>query len=281
MGGLGGHRRGVRAGQLTPHGELPFLAGPLPRGFRRRTVVVGPGGSRPYDGDEWAGELVVVERGSLDLECRDGGLRSLPPGAVVCLGHLALRALHNRGPGPTVLVAVSRRPDHPRRTMEPRIVDLAERPYLGIRRTCTLTTMGVVADRIPEVIGHLLAGGGELTGAPFLRYLVLDAAGSLDVQACVPTDDLHLAVDGITAGSLPAGRYAVLLHRGHPDGLLDVTAGLLEWAERGGHAWDMTRAGGAEHWTARTEHFLTDPREQPDPHRWETELAFRLADRHR
>lgn len=257
--------------------DLPFLAGPLPRAFRRRTVVVDPGGSRPYDGDEWADALVVVQRGRLDLQCRDGATRSLPEGAVVCLDHLALLALHNRGPDPTVLVAVSRRPDHHRRSMEPRIVDLAERPYLGIRRSCTPTSMGAVADRIPEVIGHLLAGGGQLRGAPFLRYLVLDADGSMEVEACVPTDAPHLADDGIVAGALPAGRYAVVLHRGHPDGLLEVTAGLLAWAARGGHSWDMTRAGDAEHWTARTEHFLTDPREQPDPHRWETELAFRLA----
>ncbi|MBW0118145.1 GyrI-like domain-containing protein [Pseudonocardia abyssalis] len=258
--------------------DLPFLSGPLPAAFRRRTVVVDPGGSRPYDSDEWHDELVVVEHGRLDLECRGGGVRSFPTGAVVCLDHLGLRTLHNRGSDPTVLVAVSRRPDHLRRIMEPRIVELPERPYLGIRRTCTPTTMNVVADRIPAIIGHLLAGGGAVAGAPFLRYRVLDGSGSMEVDACVPSGDLGLADGEIEAGSLPVGRYAVVLHRGHPDGLLEVTDRLLRWAERDGHAWDMTVTDGAEHWAARTEHFLTDPREQPDLDRWESELAFRLAD---
>ncbi|GAA3234297.1 hypothetical protein GCM10017691_30740 [Pseudonocardia petroleophila] len=258
--------------------DLPFLRGPLPAAFRRRTVVVEPGDSRPYDSAEWSDELVVVEQGRLDLECRAGGVRSFPTGAVICLDHLGLRTLHNRGTDPTVLVAVSRRPDHHRRAREPRVVDLPARPYLGVRRSCTPTTTHLAADRIPEVIGHLLSTGGEAAGAPFLRYRVLDGSGSTEVEACVPADDVGAADGEIAAGVLPAGRYAVVLHRGHPDGLLEVTDRLLRWAERGGHAWDRTVTGDAEHWAARTEHFLTDPRDEPDPEHWETELAFRLAD---
>lgn len=263
--------------------DLPFLRDPLPPAFRRRTVVVDPGDSRPYDGDEWRDELVVVEQGRLDLECHAGGVRSFPTGAIVCLDHLALRTLHNRGPDPTILVAVSRRPDHRRRTMEPRIVEQPERPYLGITRRCTPTTMNEIADRIPVIIGHLLSRGGEVTGAPFLRYLVIDTTASdgsvaLEVEACVPTDDVGLVDDEVAAGALPAGRYVVLLHRGHPDGLLEGTERALAWGDAQGLAWDRTVDGGVEHWNARTEHFLTDPREQPDPDRWETELAIRLAD---
>lgn len=254
--------------------DLPFLRGPLRAAFRRRTVVVEPGGHRPYDCAEWRDELVVVEHGRLDLECHNGGIRSFPTGAVVCLDELPLRALHNRGVDPTVLVAVSRRADPERRTMDPRIVELPERPYLGVRRTCTMTTMDRVADRVPEIIGHLLSRGGAPAGAPFLRYHVIGMAGELDVEACVPTDDVRLVDGDIGAGALPAGRYAVLLHRGHPDGLVAATERLLEWAVREGHAWDRT----GDRWGARTEHFLTHPLEQPDPNRRESELVFRLAD---
>lgn len=254
--------------------DLPFLHGPLPAVFRRRTVVVEPGSRRPYDGSEWRDALVVVQHGRLDLECHNGGIRSFPTGAVICLDGLPLRALHNRGTDRTVLVAVSRRPDPGRRTVEPRIVALPERRYLGIRRTCTTTTVGRVADRVPEIIGHLLSRGGAPAGAPFLRYHEIDPGGALDVEACVPTDDTALVGGEIAAGTLPAGRYAVLLHRGRPDGLVAATGRLLAWAEREGHAWD--RAG--HRWGARTVHFLTHPREQPDPDRWESELAFRLAD---
>ena len=58
--------------------DLPFLRGPLPAVFRRRTVVVEPGGHRPYDHAEWRDELVVVEHGRLDLECHNCGVRSFP-----------------------------------------------------------------------------------------------------------------------------------------------------------------------------------------------------------
>jgi effector-binding domain-containing protein len=254
--------------------ELSFLHGPLPAAFRRRVVVVEPGGRRAYDGAEWRDELVVVERGRLDLECHNGGTRSFPTGAVVCLDRLALRALHNRGADPTVLVAVSRRPRPERRPVEPRIVDLPERPYLGVRRTCTGETVDQVADRVPEIIGHLLSRGGTPAGAPFLRYRATDPDGGLDVEACVPTDDVGLAGDQIVADALPAGRYAVLLHRGHPDGLAGETQRLLAWAARAGHTWDRD----GDRWGARTEHFLTHPLDEPDPHHWESEVAIRLAD---
>jgi len=79
-------------------------------------------------------------------------------------------------------------------------------------------------------------------------------------------------------GALPAGRYATVTHVGHPDELLAVTAALLDWATEQGLAWDATETDRGERWGCRLEVFRTDPREEPDPSRWETELAFRLAD---
>jgi hypothetical protein len=50
----------------------------------------------------------VVEQGEVHIECRAGRFRPFAQGAVLCLTGLALRALHNRGPQPAVLVAVWR-----------------------------------------------------------------------------------------------------------------------------------------------------------------------------
>lgn len=52
---------------------------------------------------------VVVERGEIHLEHLDGSLYSFACGAGVCVDRLPLRALHNRGREPAVLVAVARR----------------------------------------------------------------------------------------------------------------------------------------------------------------------------
>ena len=77
--------------------------------FRRRVVTIAPGRARLYDAAEWRDALVVVEQGEVHIECRAGRFRPFAQGAVLWLTGLALRALHNRGPQPAVLVAVWRR----------------------------------------------------------------------------------------------------------------------------------------------------------------------------
>jgi hypothetical protein len=76
--------------------------------FRRRVVTIAPGRARLYDAAEWRDALVVVEQGEVHIECRAGRFRPFAQGAVLWLTGLALRALHNRGPQPAVLVAVWR-----------------------------------------------------------------------------------------------------------------------------------------------------------------------------
>ena len=86
---------------------LPF-ARPLPPAFRHRTVRIEAGGSRPFDPAEWADTIVGVHGGTLELECHDGTRRRFDAGAILWLTGLPLRALHNPGPEPVVLVTVSR-----------------------------------------------------------------------------------------------------------------------------------------------------------------------------
>ncbi|MDN3358831.1 hypothetical protein [Actinomadura sp. DC4] len=90
---------------------------PSPRSWRRpgsgfvtRVVTVAAGCSRAYDASEWRDAIVVVECGEVELESAAGVRRSFGSGAILWLDELPLRALNNRGTGPAVLVAVSRRP---------------------------------------------------------------------------------------------------------------------------------------------------------------------------
>jgi quercetin dioxygenase-like cupin family protein len=89
--------------------RLTFLDGPLPSRFRLRGMTLEPGGSCPYRAADWDDALVVVERGEIELECRAGGRRRFPAGAIMWLQGMDLHALHNPGAEPTVLSAVSRR----------------------------------------------------------------------------------------------------------------------------------------------------------------------------
>jgi hypothetical protein len=90
--------------------EPVFLVGrTLPPRFRRVKTAVAPGATRPYDEAEWRDALVLVERGEIELECLAGTCCTFRRGAILWLTGLPLRALHNRGRAPAVLVAVSRR----------------------------------------------------------------------------------------------------------------------------------------------------------------------------
>jgi hypothetical protein len=92
-------------------GRLSFLERRVAPGFVVRALIVAPGARRAYDEAEWLGAIVVVETGAIVLEPRAGRPYRFGPGDVLWLQGLPLRALHNPGNEPAVLVAVARRRD--------------------------------------------------------------------------------------------------------------------------------------------------------------------------
>ena len=85
------------------------------------------------------------------------------------------------------------------------------------------------------------------------------------------------ATANVTVGTLPAGRYAVARHHGHPDELIGATTALLAWADEQGLTWDAHDEPDGTAWGCRMEVFLTNPMEQPDMSQWDTDLVFKLA----
>ena len=161
---------------------------------------------------------------------------------------------------------------------DPAVIERPARHYVGVTAPVTMTSFGIVADRIPELFGHLAQHGCTPLGAPFFRYHRIDMERELIVEAGVPVAVPVPGAGDIEPGVLPAGRYATVVHTGHPDELVGVTANLLDWAKRQDLAFDCRPSPEGELWGCRLETYLTDPRETPDLHRWQTELAFRLAD---
>jgi hypothetical protein len=76
--------------------------------FNVRVVAVGPGDDRDYDAAEWRDALVLVRSGSIELHGVSGASRCFGRGDLLWLDGVPLRALHNPGAEPAVLVAVSR-----------------------------------------------------------------------------------------------------------------------------------------------------------------------------
>ena len=161
---------------------------------------------------------------------------------------------------------------------EPTIRFRTEQVYVARRESITMTDFARVADHLPTMFGWLADRGVTPVGAPFFRYRVIDMSAELVVEAGIP---LAAPIE-VTAPDfvdvLPAGRYASVTHIGHPDELMGVTAALLDWGQRQGVAWDVTPTPEGEVWGARLEVLLTNPVEEPDLHKWETALLFRLAD---
>ena len=86
-----------------------FLRRDLPTAFERRLVVVDPGRMREYDTREWIDALVIVEGGEIELETALGSRWRFARGDILWLMGLPVRALHNRGREPVILVAVRRK----------------------------------------------------------------------------------------------------------------------------------------------------------------------------
>jgi len=160
----------------------------------------------------------------------------------------------------------------------PEIVTRAEQPYMAIRAGVAMADLGALGARLGELFAWLGARGVQPAGPPFFRYNVIDMARELQVDAGLP---VSAALDGagdIVSGVLPAGRYATLTYVGHPAGLMQATAALLDWAAGQDLKWDMTPGDRGERWGSRLEIYLTDPALEPDMSKWVTQLAFRLAD---
>lgn len=162
--------------------------------------------------------------------------------------------------------------------VQPTIVQRIEQPYVGRRESITMTEFARVADHLPGMFDHLAEHGVVPAGPPFFRYRVIDMSADLVVEAGIPVADRADVAEPLFADNLPGGRYVTVTHIGHPDELMAVTARLLDWASAEGLAWDMEPTPTGEVWGCRLELLMTNPADEPDMHKWETVLLFRLAD---
>ncbi|MCI0395723.1 MAG: GyrI-like domain-containing protein [Chloroflexi bacterium] len=162
---------------------------------------------------------------------------------------------------------------------KPKLEHRGEQPYGAIRTQVSIPFGAVLPPLWGELFTWLGRQGIAPAGAPFIRYLTTDMTKKLDIEVGVPVAAAVPGEERITAGVFLAGRYAVTVYTGPYDGLVEATAQFLAWAEENGVVWQKTST--AEHdelWIARIEFYLTDPAEEPDPEKWQTELAFLVAD---
>lgn len=159
---------------------------------------------------------------------------------------------------------------------EPKIDDRPEKPYMGIRTQTPFKGMFKVVDKLrKELSAWLEQQGIEPAGPSFLRYHVIDMAGEMDVEYGIPVETVLPGDKRVSAGVLPAGRYASVIYIGH--GLTGNKA-LIEWAKANDIAWDRWDDEKGDAFRSRCETYLTDPKIEPRKTKWEIEVAIKLAD---
>jgi effector-binding domain-containing protein len=147
--------------------------------------------------------------------------------------------------------------------------------YAAVPMRVTMDTLSEAVDQgYPELFGWLAERGITPAGAPLIRYLVVDMAAGLQIDLGVPVGS---QIDGggrIRPGDLPAGRYVVVRHVGPYDGLVATNAALQQWAQEHGITLDSWDTPEGTAWRARVEHYLTNPATEPDPAKWEVDVAY-------
>lgn len=161
---------------------------------------------------------------------------------------------------------------------EPKLSHRDALPYVGIRAQIRMDKLG--EGIIPQLHGEILTWLRKQemapSGAPFIRYYTIDMEGLLDIEMGWPIPNALPGNDRIQARVLPAGHYASLVYTGVENGIAGNKA-LLDWGAEQGLVWDKWEEANGDAFGARFESFLTNPQDEPDLAKWETEVAIRLA----
>jgi effector-binding domain-containing protein len=167
---------------------------------------------------------------------------------------------------------------------EPQIQQRDALPYLAIRSEVTNGVPAVVDRAFPQLFAWLGEHGIEPAGPPFIRYLEVDNEGEpLEIESAAPVaNGAQQGDDTVQAATLPAGRYATLIHRGpyhHADvpDLVDAQASLKSWTEQEGILTGHPSERGTS-LVACIEHYRVGPPMEEDWTKWETELAYLVVE---
>jgi effector-binding domain-containing protein len=160
-----------------------------------------------------------------------------------------------------------------------RVETREDQDYAAIRAEVSMDGFGdLLGPMWGEVFGWLGSRGIEPAGPPLIRYDVIDMQRGMEIEVGVPVGAPVEGDDRVTGGFLPGGRYAALSYFGDYSGLVGANAALQEWAASEDLRFDQWTTDRGDAFGGRIESYLTDPDEEPDPAKWQTDVAYRLAD---
>lgn len=147
------------------------------------------------------------------------------------------------------------------------VVDRPAQPVVSIRTKCRPDEISkTLAVLLPEVMAHITATGGRISGPPFSRYHGFSAT-AVDLEAGIPVAAPVAEKGRVKNGELPAGRTLTAWHIGPYDRLGAAHEALQAHAA----AEELQPAG------APWEVYWTDPGMVPDSAKWRTQLFLPIA----
>lgn len=147
-------------------------------------------------------------------------------------------------------------------------------PWVGVSMTAELARWGEANAHVPRIYAALAAADAIPAGGPIYQYHRLQTAQDpMDITVSVPVLD-PVQLQGFDSGTIPGGQYLVARPEGGPDTLERLHAQMWRWAEVQGLDLAVDQRADGIHWDVRTEQFLTDPETEPDPSKWEVEVAY-------
>jgi len=96
----------------------------------------------------------------------------------------------------------------------------------------------------------------------------------LEIDVGVPVAAVLSGDQRVIVDTLPGGQYATVIYTGNPAQLVEANAALQKWGGRNGIKWQESKVDRGTAWASRLETYLTDPAIEPDPNKWQTEIAY-------
>lgn len=148
--------------------------------------------------------------------------------------------------------------------MEISLIDVEERPTVGVRRTVRMAELSeFLSEAFDVVAAEVGRTGARLAGAPYARYRGMPSE-VVDVEAGFPLTEPWRHGGDLVAGSLPAARVIEAVHHGGYEELRGAYTAIEAWAveHRVGtqdDMWELYEAG---------------PQSDPDPQTWRTRIVW-------
>jgi effector-binding domain-containing protein len=159
---------------------------------------------------------------------------------------------------------------------EPKIEFQAETHYMGIRKELAFEGMFAKIELMQKELKKWFKENGvEASGAPLLRYHCIDMKGDMDMEFGIPVKSPLEGTETIKAGTLPAGRYVSLIYTG---GGMQGNKTLVEWVREHNLPVDRWDSEKGDHFRARYEQYLTDPKIETRKTKIDILLAMKLLD---